>query len=279
MAAQLLLILPLVLFLFCFTLVPIIGVVGLSLSPEAGGWHLTLRHYAALFVQPQFRAAFGNTLIIAAASLAIELGLGLVLALILSGSRRSLRFFRPLLLLPLAIPTVVAGVAMRFLFSNTGWLNRILLDLHLAREPVFWMSGGSRSLFMIALADAWKVTPMVMLILLAGLQSIDRSLYNAARIDGAGSWYTFRRVTLPLLMPSITAAVIIRGIDAFRIFALPLILMGENLKVIGTYSYLEYTQYNNPYASAASSVILLAMILAAVTLYLKAAGKEGMGTA
>lgn len=276
MVTRFLLIAPLVLFLLLFTLVPIIGVVVLSVSPQDGARQLTFQHYAALFAQPQFQAAFINTVIIAVGSLVIELGLGLALALVFSGTRRRLHAVRLLVLLPLAIPTVVAGVAMRFLFSNTGWLDRLLLDLHLAGAPVFWMSGGWRSLLMIAVADAWKVTPLVMLILLAGLQSIDRSLYAAARIDGANCWYTFRRVTLPLLMPSITAAVIIRGIDAFRIFALPLILMGENLKVIGTYSYLEYVQYGNSYASAASSVVLLAMILCAVTVYLKIAGKGGM---
>jgi ABC-type sugar transport system permease subunit len=77
-------------------------------------------------------------------------------------------------------------------------------------------------------------------------------------------------------MPSITAAVVIRGIDAFRIFALPLILMGESLRVVGTYSYLEYTQYDNPYTSAASSVILLVMIIIALFAWLKTAGRGGL---
>ena len=115
-----------------------------------------------------------------------------------------------------------------------------------------------------------------MLILLAGLESIDRDLYRAARIDGANSLYIFRRITLPMLLPFITAAVIIRGIDAFRIFALPLILMGQNLKVIGTYAYLEYAEYSNPYLSAASSVLLLFMILTAVLIYIRAVGRKGM---
>ncbi len=77
-------------------------------------------------------------------------------------------------------------------------------------------------------------------------------------------------------MPWISACVIIRGIDAFRIFALPLILVGQNVKVIGTYAYLEYVEFNNPYTSAASSVILLVMILIAVLLYIKAVGKKGI---
>jgi trehalose transport system permease protein len=165
---------------------------------------------------------------------------------------------------------------MSYMFSTSGWINRILIDLSLMDSPVYWMAGGLKSLLMITLADCWKVTPIVMMILLAGLQSIDRDLYRAARIDGASGFYIFRRITFPLLLPFITMAIIIRGIDAFRIFALPLILMGQNLKVIGTYAYLEYMEYNNPYLSAASSVVLLVMILTGVAIYIKAVGRKGI---
>ncbi|KPK96691.1 MAG: hypothetical protein AMJ95_12775 [Omnitrophica WOR_2 bacterium SM23_72] len=276
---EVLCLLPLVIFLLFLTLIPIINVVCLSFqAPVPLGQKVSFSfiNYQELFSQKAFREALLNTLIIAGVSLILEVGLGLVLALIFSRTSGVLRIFRPVFILPLAIPTTVVGVTMGYLFSHSGWLNRILTDTGLIRSPVFWMSGGLKSLMMVSLADTWKVTPLVMLILLAGLQSIDRSLYKAARIDGATTLYIFRRITLPLLMPSLTAAVIIRGIDAFRIFALPLILMGQNLKVIGTYAYLEYVEFNNPYTSAASSVILLGMILAAVLIYIRAIGKKGM---
>jgi trehalose transport system permease protein len=278
---QIICILPLLIFLFFFTLVPIIRLIFLSLEPlgnAKGGW-FTLAHYRELFTHGAFKEAFFNTLIIALGSLFIELGLGLVLAMILSRNYRHIRILRPLFILPLAIPTAVAGVMMTYLFATSGWINRILSDTGLINSSIHWMAGGWQSLLMVVLADCWKVTPLVMLILLAGLQSIDSSLYKAARIDGAGSLYIFRRITLPLLMPFITAAVIIRGIDAFRIFALPLILMGQNLRVIGTYAYLEYMEFNNPYLSAASSTVLMAMILIAVLIYIKVAGKRGLAVA
>ncbi|MFH1458055.1 MAG: sugar ABC transporter permease [Candidatus Omnitrophota bacterium] len=276
---EVLCLLPLIIFLLFLTLVPIISVITLSFQAPAslgGNAQLSLTHYSELLSQKAFRDAFFNTLIIAGVSLMLEVGLGLVLALIFSKTSRVLRFLRVIFILPLAIPTAVVGVIMGYLFSNSGWINRILEDAGLIQSSIYWMSGGLKSLMMVSLADTWKVTPIVMLILLAGLQSIDPSLYKAARMDGAGTFYIFRRITLPLLMPSITAAVIIRGIDAFRIFALPLILMGQNLKVIGTYAYLEYAEFNNPYTSAASSVILLVMILAAVFIYIRVAGKRGM---
>ena len=274
-------ILPLLIFLFFFTLVPIIRLIFLSLQPlgDAAGRWFSLAHYRTLFTHAAFKEAFFNTIIIAIGSLSIELGLGLVLAMLLSRNYRYIRFLRPLFVLPLAIPTAVAGVMMTYLFTTSGWVNRILSDMGLITLPIPWMAGGWQSLLTVILADCWKVTPIVMLILLAGLQSIDSSLYKAARIDGAGNLYIFRRITLPLLIPFITAAVIIRGIDAFRIFALPLILMGQNLRVIGTYAYLEYMEFNNPYLSAASSVVLMAMIMIAVLIYIKVAGKRGMAVA
>lgn len=266
---------PLVLFLLLFTLAPIARTIVLGFQ-ELGVQSISLSNYKELFSQESFRKAFFNTVFIALVSLTLEIGLGLILALILSHSLKAIRFLRPIFILPLAIPTVVVAVMMSYLFSSSGWINRILTDLSLIDSPIYWMEGGIKSLMMIALADCWKVTPIVMLILLAGLELIDRDLYKAARIDGAGPFYIFRRITLPLLMPSITAAVIIRGIDAFRIFALPLILMGENLKVIGTYAYLEYIEYNNPYLSAASSTVLLCIILTAVFIYIKIVGKRGV---
>jgi len=274
---------PLAIFLLVCTFFPIARLISFSFQlPTAdsqSGFSLSLIHYQELFSQRAFRQAFGNTIFIAVVSLFLEIILGLALALLLTKNSRIIRFVRPLFILPLAIPTVVVGVIMGYFFSTSGWLNRIFMDMGVLSAPIYWMSGGLPSLCMVALADCWKVTPLVMLILLAGLESIDRTLYKAARIDGAGTWYIFRRITLPLLMPSITAAVIIRGIDAFRIFALPLILMGQNLKVIGTYAYLEYAEFNNPYTAAASAVVLLGMILFAVLVYIRLTGKRGIAAA
>jgi len=269
---------PLVLFLFYFTFLLLVSVFKISLADPASGT-ITLMHFRRLFTQSEFRHAFANTLIIALGSLTIELLLGLVLALAMTVHGRGTGMIRSLLMLPLAIPTVVAAVMMSYMFSTSGWVNRILIDLGLINSNIVWLSGNARSLFAVMAADCWKVTPLVMLILLAGLQGIDRQLFRAARVDGAGPLYLFRRVTLPLLMPAITSAVIIRGIDAFRIFSLALILMGENLKVLGTYAYLEYVEYHNESLSAASAVVLFMLILAAIMIYIRLVGKKGFQTA
>ncbi|MBD3271170.1 MAG: ABC transporter permease subunit [Elusimicrobia bacterium] len=270
-------ILPITAYLFIFTLLPVFTVFKISLTDPATG-SLTAGNFVILFRQAEFRSALINTVIIAVGSLTLEMSFGLLLAMLLSmlGTRGGV--FKSIFMMPLAVPTVVAGVMMSYMFSSSGWANRILLDAGIIEQKILWLSGGYTSLFTVMVADAWKVTPLVMLILLAGLQSIDRQLYRAARIDGASGWYVFRWVTLPLLMPSITAAVIIRGIDAFRIFSLALVLMGENLKVIGTYAYLEFAEYNNQYLSAAAAVVLFVLIMTAVLSYFRCtvAGKGSL---
>ena len=138
--------------------------------------------------------------------------------------------------------------------------------------PIDWTGSRWWALITVAVADAWKVTPLVMLILLAGLQAIPRQLYEAAHTDGAGPWQQFQCITLPLLRPAITMALIVRGVDAFRIFALPLALVGRNLPVLATYAYVEYLEYGNQHTAAASSVILLLMIVLSVGTYLRLAG-------
>ncbi len=275
---ELLCLLPLLAYLLVFTLLPVLDVARISLTDPATG-ALSLGNFATLLRESEFRAAFVNTLAIALGSLSIEVLLGLVLALTLSVPVRGGGLLKSMLMLPLAIPTVVAAVMMSYLFATSGWINRILMDLGLIGREIVWLDGSARSLFAVMAADCWKVTPLVMLILLAGLQSIDRQLYLAAKVDGARPWTVFRRVTLPLLMPSLTTAVIIRGIDAFRIFALALILTGENLKVIGTYAYLEYTEYQNEALSAAAAVVLFLLIVGMLILYIRVVGRKGFQTA
>ncbi|MBD3264071.1 MAG: ABC transporter permease subunit [Candidatus Omnitrophica bacterium] len=268
-------VLPILLYLFVFTFLPVAGVFKISFTDSASG-DFTFDNFKILLGQQEFHTAFINTLIIALGSLTLEIGLGLLLAMVLSFQGRRTGFLKSFFMLPLAIPTVVAAVIMSYMFSSSGWVNRILLDLGIIGEKILWLSGDYKSLFTVIVADSWKVTPLVMLILLAGLQSIDRQLFKAAKIDGAKPFYIFRRITLPLLMPSITAAVIIRGIDAFRIFSLALVLMGENLKVIGTFAYLEFSEYNNQYLSAASALILFLIIMTAVLVYIRFVGKKGL---
>src|SRR5690606_7680076 len=112
--------------------------------------------------------------------------------------------------------------------------------LNIIDQQIYWTQSGLRGMFAIAFADTWKATPLVILILLAGLESIPRDIYEAADVDGASKWRQFWDHTLPLLMPAITMAVILRAIDAFRIFDIAIVLAGNQVPVMSSFVYFEY---------------------------------------
>jgi trehalose transport system permease protein len=279
---ELILITPLFVYVLGFTLVPVIQNIVLSFQQHyTGGGFPTVDSYKVLFSRYQFVQSLRNTVVIAGLSVSLELILGLVMALMLSRSFRGKGFIRAIMLLPLGIPTVVAATNMRYIFASSGYLNELLYDasrflvnIGLLNQPFQGLNylSGPLALFTVVISDMWKVTPLVMLILLAGLESIPRELYEAAEVDGASTWQRFRNITLPLLRPAITSAIIIRGIDAFRIFVHPLALgVSGQVPVLALFAYNEYTNVHLT-TSAAASAILLVMILVAVIAYLRLVG-------
>jgi trehalose transport system permease protein len=268
-STEILLLIPLLVFLLGFTLLPIGYATLLAFTSYLSGEFPSLASFGYVFGHFQFKEAVFNTLFITIVGLSFELVFGLGLALLLLERFRGRKFFRALMLLPLGIPTIVVASNMRYLFDTNGFLNEILYRLGMIEVPINWMGGGVQTLFSLVVADMWKVTPLVMLILLAGLESIPREVQEAAEIDGASYFKRLRYILLPLLKPFITMALIIRGIDAFRIFELPLALTGRVVRVMATYSFFEYREYGNPYTSAASAAILMVMILIAIGVYLK----------
>lgn len=271
---EIILILPLALFVFGFTIGPIIQAILMSFEDIFGGNFPTLASYNYIIHHYYFKAALFNTTFITGVGLSLELIFGMILALILAEKFFGRGVFRAVMLLPLGIPTIVSASNMAFIFSTQGFMNELLYRIGLIEVPIDWRAGAIKPLMTIVVADMWKVTPLVMLILLAGLQSIDKQLYEAAKVDGAGRWHRFRHITLPLLKPYITMALVIRGIDAFRIFELPLVMAGRHVPVMSSYAYFEYVERNNPYTSAAGATILLIMILITISAYLKAVGTE-----
>jgi len=263
---------PITLYLLGFTLAPVVSTLWLSVAGEDAG--ITFEHFRRIAAHYQFAEAVVNTLAVTAIGMALEMGLGLAAALALASRPRGRAAFQVCILMPLGVPTIVAAAVMRAVFSTVGYLNEVLLRAHVIRAPVDWVGERMLAILTVAVADAWKVTPLVLLILLAGLETIPGEVYEAARTDGASPWRQFTAITLPLLRPALTMALIVRGVDAFRIFALPLALVGRGLPVLSTYAYVEYLEYGNPHTAAASSVILLVMILVTVLAYLKLAGPQ-----
>ena len=260
---------PLVLCIFGFTLVPVVTSIGYSLVDPLTKQFPSLTNYAAMFRQDSFQEALGNTLIITGIGLTLEMILALILALVLTREFRGRGIVRSLLMLPMGVPTLVSAVVMSYILSLSGYANELLLRLGLVHAPVVWTGGGLLTLLTVVFADMWKVTPMVMLMVIAGLQAIPTDVYEAADVDGVTAWQRFRLITVPLLQPAITMAVVLRAIDAFRIFDLTMVLGGKMTPVVATYSYYEWAAYNNPYTSGAGATILLLMILVFVVGYLR----------
>lgn len=269
------LVLPLVAYVLVLTLAPIVDTIRISFSSPRVGFG-TLGSYHAILGSDVFRRAVGNTVIVALLSLVLELGLGITVALAVNARFRGRGFVRTVLLVPLGVPTIVSGAVMLLVFARSGYLNSVLAaaaDVVPGWEfrPLSWtVAGGVRTLATVAIADMWKVLPVVTLIFLAGLQSVPGEVYEAASVDGATRWQTFRRVTLPLLVPYVTMAIILRAIDAFRIFELALVLSGRVEPVLGTYIWSRYgPPTNDPFTAAAGSIVLFAMIMVFIVAYLR----------
>ena len=239
--------------------------------PWQGRPFVGLAQYAELASDGRFGAALAHTGVFTGVTVTLELTLGLALALMLQHVVRGRAAVRAAALLPWAMPTVVVALLWRFVFeSRTGAANAILIGMGVMSEPVAWLADPVAAWVPLMLADVWKTTPFVALLLLAGLQSIDPVLYEAAAVDGAGAWARFRRITLPLLRHAILVAVIFRTLDAFRVFDLVYVLTsggpGTATEPVALYTFTALLQHLRfGYGSAMSVVILVvALLLAAV---------------
>jgi trehalose transport system permease protein len=262
-----LMVLPLVLYIGLLTLAPVLQAILLSFTDRYSGAFPTLANYEYIVSRPDFGDAFVNTIGITLIGVTLEMTVGLTLALMLAREFQGRGIFRTIILTPMGVPTLVAGAAMLYFFRTNGYVNELLLRLRLIDVPVYWTESGLRGMLAVAFADMWKVTPIVVLLLLAGLESIPGDVYEAADVDGASPWQTFRSVTLPLLMPAITMALILRAIDAFRIFDVVMVMASRSIPVMSTFVYINYFDFQDQYSAAAAATILLLMIVVFIAVY------------
>lgn len=282
------LILPALLTILLVALFPLLWTLWESLHlhdlrmPWLGKPFVGLDNYIEAFSDPRFWGALGHTAFFAVTSVGLELVIGLWLALALNRAFRGRGLVRASVLVPWAIPTVVSALLWRFMFEGRhGIVNEALVGLGVLSEPVVWFIRPMAAWVPVILADVWKTTPFVALLLLAGLQNIDASLYEAARIDGATAWRQFRYVTLPLLKPAILVALIFRTLDAFRVFDLIYALTGggpgTSTEPIALYTFnvlLQNLQFG--YGSALSVIVFL-ITFALALLYIRFLGAELTG--
>lgn len=216
-----------------------------------------------------FWKAWRQTLEFTAITTIAETLLGLVIALALYEKFRGRGLVRAAVLVPWAIPTVVTARMFSWLFDQGGLLNYLLVKSHLVSQPVNFLGSTTFALPTLMVADIWKTTPFMALLLLAGLQTIPPGLEEAARIDGASGWSYFWRVRLPLLMPTLLVASLLRALDAFRVFDLPYVVTGggpaSSTQTMSTYAYnILFSGLEIGYGSAIATAMFITEVLIAV---------------
>jgi trehalose/maltose transport system permease protein len=227
------------------------------------------RTFVIVSTDPEFVESVINTLTFTIFSVPLELIFGLVVALVVNTSFPGRGLMRAAMLIPWAIPTAISTVLWRFMLrdNTTGAINAILVNvLHVIPSSQAWLT--SSPLASIIFVDVWKTIPYMALLLLAGLQTIPSDLYEAASVDGATTWQQFRKITLPMLYPTIVVALIFRTLDALRAFDLFQVMFGYATRSMATYNHEKLTSsYQFGYASAIGVVIFI-LIFALTVAYM-----------
>src|SRR5882757_6546022 len=283
------LVVPALVFVGAVSVYPVLLGLWLSLrnttlsSPEDA--FVGLANYQQLLSDGGFWNAWIHTIEFMGASTLLETVVGLSMALVMSERFFGRGIVRAAVLIPWAIPTVVTSKMFGWLFDGQhGIVNYLLRSCGLIAANLNWYGSPELALPTIIIADVWKTTPFMALLLLAGLQTIPRSLTEAAAIDGASPWKRFWAVRLPLLAPSLLIAAMFRALDAFRIFDLVYVLTGggpaDATEVLSTLTYktLFSALQFGPGSALASAIFFTEMIIAfffgiAVTRKIKAANR------
>ncbi len=240
------LVLPTLIMILAVSLYPVVSTIRLSTRntslAEATDRFVGARNYVDLVSDGQFWNAWWHTLAFTAISGALETLVGMVLALVLYERFRGRGLLRALVLIPWAIPTVVTSRMFGWLFDGqNGVVNFVLHGLHLTSGYIDFLGSTRWAMPTIIVADVWKTAPFMALLILAGLHTIPDSLLESARIDGASGLRAFWSIRLPLLLPSLLIASLLRALDAFRIFDLPYVLTGggpaDSTETLSTFAY------------------------------------------
>lgn len=250
--------------------------------PWLGRPFVGLANFVEAIQDPRFRTALLHTVSFAAATVPLEVAIGLALALIMHTASRGRAVIRLAALLPWAIPTVVAALVWRFMFdAQAGIMTVPLRTLGLVEESFDWFVHPLAAWVPIGAADIWKTTPFVAVLLLAGLQTIDPALHEAARMDGAGPVRRFVTITLPLLRPALVVVVAFRMLDALRMFEVAYVLTGGGpgtaTEPLSLYAFIALMQRLRFGYGSAISVTVFLLTFAFALIWVRALGRSLIG--
>ena len=241
-----------------------------------------LNNYGTVLCYESWLNALRVTGLVVVASVAAELVLGMLIALLINRSFRGRGIVRASVLVPWALTTVVSAKMWAWIYDGRyGIFNDLLMKVGVIEQPIIFLVRPELTIWAMIAAEIWKTTPFMALLLLAGLQLIPQELYEATALDGASRWQTFWRVTLPLLKPTILVALLFRTIDAVRMFDLPRVLTnggpGKSTETVVLYTYNTFfTSLNFGYGSTLAVMIFLIVVLVSFV-YIRVLGAPTQG--
>jgi multiple sugar transport system permease protein/N,N'-diacetylchitobiose transport system permease protein len=233
-----------------------------------------LHNYVSVLSDPDFWSAIGRTMYFTLVSTGLELVLGLALAGLLHAEMRFRWLFRTIVVIPWAVPTIVNAAMWKGIFNaQYGALNGVLTQLGLLGSYKAWLGDPVLALNAVVVADVWKTTPLVAFFLLAGLSGIPQDVYEAAKLDRASRVRTFTSITLPLLVPSIAIVLVLRTVEAFKVFD---IIYGmtrggpaNGTQTIAYYAYTTAFSDQDYGIGSAISCLIVLVILVLSAIYLR----------
>jgi multiple sugar transport system permease protein len=265
------------------TVLPVVGLMAMSLHDVAwvqglARWtYVGTRHLRALPQDPLLRAGLANTVLFAVVAVAVQMTIGFALALASSKVSRGGLVYRAVFVLPILVPGIVIGAIWKLMYNyDFGVINQLIGLVGLA--PREWLGQKATALLSVIVVDCWHWTPFCFLLLLAGLESLPRDVYEAARVDGAGPWGELAHVTLPLMLPAIVVTLIFRLVVAFKVFDEVFLLTGGGpgtaTEVISFTIYRRFFTEDRVGHGAAISLLTLFVIALLIVLALGAARRR-----
>jgi multiple sugar transport system permease protein len=252
-------------FLFAW---PLVEAFRVAFSTEQG---FTLENFQRMYDDLYFVEALRNTIGLVIVVVPLQLALALAMSVLLTRLDRGRDLILYVWTIPLGISDLAAGIVWLSIMTESGYLNTVLAGLGIIDGPTLWLSYETPlALFLaVVVAETWRATAIVLVILVAGIQLIPKEYAEAAEVFGAGAWQRFIRITLPLLKPSIQVALILRTILAFEVFAVVVALGGRNLPVLVGEAYYWQDQYRYAGVASAYAVLILVISMAATFAYLR----------
>lgn len=262
------LLLPSLAFLAVFFAVPMVRAFGLAFQDADGDW--SLASWRTMFEDANFREAMVTTLLLIVIIIPVQFALALAMALVINARLKASGLWLYIYAIPLGISDLAAGIVWYAVFAQQGWLNTFLEGVGLLDRPFIFFNPQNQGwlIFTVVVAEAWRATSIIMIILVAGLQGIPRDYQEAADVFGATFWQKTWRVILPMLRPSVQVALILRTILAFQAFAIVIALTGTGLTVLSAEAYRWYADYRDSHVAAAYAGFILILSILSTVLFL-----------